>query len=81
MRPPRFFRILKDRYIDGELIACRGTIVVKYKGYDYGLCRDDQKWTGRECTAVTIKIDGSAPFFTVPTNELVELTVPPTWYN
>lgn len=59
------YRLKNDRF---EHKA--GTQVYPYHGYDYGLCGDDERVTGLEHVAVTLNADGSAPFFTVPQNDL-----------
>jgi hypothetical protein len=47
-----------------------GTIVYDAEGHDYGLARDDTYDTGIKHISVTLKKDGSNPFFTVPLEDL-----------
>lgn len=48
----------------------KGTIVYRAVDYDYGLARDDTYDNGIEHISVTLKEDGSTPYFTVPKHDL-----------
>lgn len=58
-------KLLKDRF---EYKA--GTVVYYFTGPTYGLAEDDSLVIGIEHTSVTVKPDGSGPFFTVPTKDI-----------
>lgn len=60
----KIYTIKKDRF---EHKA--GTTVYEYLGYDYGLARDDERYSGVEHTNVSLS-PGQTPFFTVPTDDL-----------
>ena len=47
-----------------------GTICYEFHGHDYGCCRDDTMAEGREFITLTLKADGSGPFFTCPCDSL-----------
>ena len=47
-----------------------GTQVYYYRGPDYGLVRDSERHLGLPCSAVTLKPDGSNPFFVVPSKNI-----------
>lgn len=50
-----------------------GTTVYEFTGCTYGLCGDDERESGAPHTAVTLKSDGSGPFFTVPEAHLMRV--------
>lgn len=48
-----------------------GEVVEAYKGYDYGLCNDDERGTGvKHVTVKTANGGKDEPFFTVPVDDL-----------
>ena len=51
-----------------------GRIVYKFQGYDYGLARDDEEFTGIPHLSLTTDPLGVAtPFFTVSVTDIMEL--------
>ena len=59
----------KDRFDNKS-----GAVVYRNYGYDYGCSNDDTRYTGIEHISVTLKEDGTYPFFTVPICFLDEVT-------
>lgn len=57
------YRLKKERF--GRP---KGTIVMPFTGYDYGLARDDTFATGEY--HVTVYEEGSEKFFTIPHHDL-----------
>jgi hypothetical protein len=47
-----------------------GTVVFKYRGYDYGCAADDTAITGEKHISVTLDPEGGTPFFTVRKDHL-----------
>ena len=64
----RKFRLLNNRF---EHTA--GTIVYEYNGPSYGLSSDDEFYTQKPHTTVTLNENGGTPFFTVPEEDIVEI--------
>jgi hypothetical protein len=62
------FVLKKDRFDHPA-----GTEVFVFGGQTYGLVREDQRLTGREHCAVTLKASGDGPFFTVPFDDLARI--------
>lgn len=67
----RVFCMTSDSKIEPE--AKQGTYVFECNGHDYGCANDDTRNTGKEHISVTLNIDGSYPFFTVPVEDIVEV--------
>ena len=63
----RRYRLKADRF---EHKA--GTICYPCVKPTYGLCSDDERYTGVAHRAMTLKSDGDYPFFTVPATDLEE---------
>ena len=62
------YKLLTKRFEHPE-----GTIAYPYKYHTYGLLGDDQRETGVEHIALTLKEDGDIPFFTIPRSHVQKL--------
>jgi len=62
------YRLKSDSKIEAKAVA--GTLVFPSKGYDYGLARDDTRFTGVQHVSVTLDPEGGYPFFTHPLSDL-----------
>jgi hypothetical protein len=64
------YTVLKDRIIDGEVLATKGSTVFQCWETDYGLSQDDTVTFGTMHISVTFDPDGGYPFFTIPLEDL-----------
>lgn len=69
----RKFEVLVTRMVRDEVWAAKGDIVYEFRGHDYGLARDDTRYSGIEHISVTERADGGAPSFTIPLHTLKEI--------
>lgn len=67
----RKFQLLSNSSI--ESVGTIGRTVYACTGCDYGCASDDTRLTGVEHISVTLKEDGSYPFFTHPKHLLKEI--------
>lgn len=67
----RKFKLLTNSKIEPKAIV--HTVVYGATRHDYGLARDDSRFTGVEHISVTLNSDGDYPFFTHPRHELIEI--------
>jgi hypothetical protein len=66
------FKVLRaDRAANKDIK--NGDIVFNSMMHDYGCSNDDTRYTGIEHISVTLKEDGSYPFFTIPIRDLQEI--------
>jgi hypothetical protein len=65
------YKLTKDRFDHAA-----GSTVYLCSGHDYGCARDDTNTTGVYHVSVTLKADGSYPFFTVPERDLQPIPLP-----
>ncbi|GJE08426.1 hypothetical protein AOPFMNJM_3763 [Methylobacterium jeotgali] len=65
---PRAYRMVRDSEIEPGATA--GTVVYELAGWDVGCAAADTQALGTECLSVTLKPDGSPPFFVVPVRDL-----------
>lgn len=63
--------VLTKRF-DRDLLP-PGTDVYRAEIWDCGIAGDDSRTTGAEHISVSLKPDGSAPFFTIPVSLLKEI--------
>lgn len=66
------YRITEDGTNAGKHPA--GTICYSLLGTDYGCASDDTRITGIEHVSMTLKPDGSYPFFTIQRKSLEPIT-------
>lgn len=62
------YKMLKNSALEPEAKA--GTIVYSLRSWDYGLAKDDTRFSGIEHVSVTLKADGDYPSFTVPRSDI-----------
>ena len=64
------YKVLVDSKL--ESAAKAGTVVYEFTGYDYGLARDDTRFSGIRHISVTLNENGERPCFTIPFYDLEE---------
>ncbi len=62
------YKMLRDSELEPDAKA--GTTVYDCMGCDYGVSNDDTRYLGYPHRSVTLKPDGSYPFFTVPERDI-----------